>query len=62
MLRITHFDRALAEGLPKTHALFLEGGLFKIQKGFDGFVTGPAVDCSKMFPLITIWTRGCDRS
>ena len=30
-------------------------GLFKIQKGFDGFVSGPAVDCSKMYPLMTIW-------
>ena len=32
-------------------------GLFKIGKGFDGFVAGPAVDCSKMYPLMTIWTR-----
>lgn len=32
-------------------------GLFKIQKGFDGFVTGPAVDCSKMYPLTRIWSR-----
>lgn len=32
-------------------------GLFKIQKGFDGFVTGPEVDCSKMYPLIRIWHR-----
>ncbi|MFC1452400.1 hypothetical protein ACFLSJ_03540 [Verrucomicrobiota bacterium] len=32
-------------------------GLFKIQKGFDGFVTGPAVDCSKMYPLCRIWSR-----
>ncbi len=32
-------------------------GLFKIQKGFNGFVSGPAVDCSKMYPLITIWNR-----
>ena len=32
-------------------------GLFKIQKGFDGFVTGPAVDCSKMYPLMRIWSK-----
>lgn len=32
-------------------------GLFKIQKGFDGFVSGPAVDCSKIHPLMTIWDR-----
>jgi predicted nucleotidyltransferase len=32
-------------------------GVFKIQKGFDGYVRGPAVDCSKMYPLLTIWCR-----
>jgi hypothetical protein len=32
-------------------------GLFKIQKGFDGFLSGPAVDCSKMYPFMTIWNR-----
>lgn len=32
-------------------------GLFKIQMGFNGFVSGPAVDCSKMYPLMTIWNR-----
>ena len=32
-------------------------GLFKIQKGFNGFVSGPTVDCSKMYPLMTIWNR-----
>ena len=35
-------------------------GLFKIQKGFDGFVSDPAVDCSKMYPLMTIWNRRHD--
>ena len=30
-------------------------GLYKLQKGFKGFVTGPIVDVSKMYPLITIW-------
>lgn len=30
-------------------------GFFKVQKGFNGFVSGPAVDCSKMYPFITIW-------
>jgi len=33
-------------------------GLFKMQKGFDGFVSGQVVVCSKMYPLMTIWTRG----
>lgn len=32
-------------------------GLFKTQGRFDGFVSGPAVDCGKMYPLMTIWTR-----
>ena len=29
-------------------------GLSKTQEGFDGFVTGPAIDCSKMYPL---WSK-----
>jgi predicted nucleotidyltransferase len=32
-------------------------GFFKVQKGFNGFVSGPAVDCSKMYPFIKIWER-----
>lgn len=32
-------------------------GVFKMQRGFDGFVSGPAVDCSKMYPLMTVWIR-----
>lgn len=32
-------------------------GLFKIQKGFDGFVPGSLLDVKKMYPLITIWRR-----
>lgn len=32
-------------------------GMFKIQRGFDGFVTGPSVDCSKMYPLLRIWSK-----
>jgi len=30
-------------------------GLFKIQRGFDGIVSGPFVDCRKMYPFMTIW-------
>jgi hypothetical protein len=37
-------------------------GLFKIQKGFDGFVSESTVDCRRMYPLMEIWTRpGEDR-
>jgi hypothetical protein len=32
-------------------------GLFKVQKGFSGFVSGRSVDCSMMYPLITVWQR-----
>lgn len=32
-------------------------GLFKTQKGFNGFVDGPAVDCSRMYPLMELWRR-----
>jgi len=32
-------------------------GFYKVQKGFNGFVSGPAVDCSKMYPFIKIWER-----
>lgn len=32
-------------------------GVFKVQRGFDGFVTGPVNDCSKMYPLMVIWRR-----
>ena len=32
-------------------------GLFKIQKGFDGFVPGSLLDVRKMYPLMTIWVR-----
>ena len=31
-------------------------GLYKIQKGFDGFVP-PITKVSEMYPLITIWNR-----
>ena len=34
-------------------------GFYKVQKGFTGFVSGPAVDCSKMYPFIKIWERTC---
>ena len=32
-------------------------GFYKVQKGFTGFVTGPAVDCSRMYPFVTVWKR-----
>ena len=32
-------------------------GVFKIQKGFDGFVAGPAVQVPRMYPYTTIWRR-----
>ena len=32
-------------------------GIYKIQKGFDGFVTGPASQVQLMYPFITIWRR-----
>jgi predicted nucleotidyltransferase len=32
-------------------------GLFKMQKEFSGFVSGPIVDCSKMYPLISVWEK-----
>jgi hypothetical protein len=32
-------------------------GIYKIQRGFHGFVEGPEIDCSKMYPLITIWSK-----
>lgn len=32
-------------------------GLFKLGRGFDGRVPASAVDCRKMRPLLTIWTR-----
>ena len=32
-------------------------GIYKTQKGFDGFVTGPAADVRAMYPCITIWVR-----
>jgi hypothetical protein len=32
-------------------------GLYKIQKGVSGYVTGPGVDCSKMYPLMTVWSQ-----
>ena len=30
-------------------------GIYKIQKGFDGFVTGPASQVQLMYPFLTIW-------
>ena len=30
-------------------------GLYKIQKGFDGFVEGPAVQVKLMYPMLTVW-------
>ena len=30
-------------------------GIYKIQKGFDGFVTGPASQAQLMYPFLTIW-------
>ena len=30
-------------------------GIFKIQEGYDGFVTGPACQVGPMYPFLTIW-------
>ena len=30
-------------------------GLYKVQKGYNGFVSGSFLDASKMYPLIVIW-------
>ncbi|HBA83751.1 MAG TPA: hypothetical protein DCZ95_06620 [Verrucomicrobia bacterium] len=32
-------------------------GIFKTTHGFNGFVTGCQIDCRKMYPLMTIWTK-----
>jgi hypothetical protein len=32
-------------------------GLYKIQKGFNGFVTNAGVQVKKMYPCLTIWRR-----
>jgi predicted nucleotidyltransferase len=33
-------------------------GLYKLQKGFDGLVTGAGVQVRLMYPCLTIWRRG----
>jgi hypothetical protein len=32
-------------------------GLFKTQKGFDGFVTNAGVQVNRMYPCLKIWSR-----
>ena len=32
-------------------------GIYKIQEGFDGFVSGPASEVRMMYPFLTIWRR-----
>lgn len=32
-------------------------GVYKLQKGFDGFVPGELLDRSRMYPLMVIWER-----
>ncbi len=32
-------------------------GVYKVQRGFDGFVDGDAVDCRRLQPSLVVWTR-----
>ncbi len=32
-------------------------GIYKIQKGFKGYVTGLGIEMEKVFPVLTIWKR-----
>jgi hypothetical protein len=32
-------------------------GLFKVQKGFDGYVSTEMLDLEKMYPCVTVWRR-----
>jgi hypothetical protein len=33
-------------------------GVFKVQRGFDGFVEAAAVDCRRLQPIVLVWARG----
>lgn len=33
-------------------------GIYKIQKGFSGFVLNAGIQVEKMYPLITVWKKG----
>ena len=33
-------------------------GLYKIQKGFNGFVEGAGLDVRQMYPCLTVWRSG----
>lgn len=39
---------------PTTHGCL---GVFKVQRGFDGYVAGEGVDCRRMQPSLVVWTR-----
>jgi hypothetical protein len=32
-------------------------GLFKVQRGFDGYVAGPELQIKRMYPSLVIWRR-----
>ncbi|MCZ7544042.1 MAG: nucleotidyltransferase domain-containing protein [Anaerolineae bacterium] len=32
-------------------------GVYKVQRGFDGYVTGPGLDVRRMYPYLTPWCR-----
>jgi len=50
--QVNDYDRALCS---------LEGvdcfGIYKIQKGFSGFVLNAGIQVEKMYPLITVWKK-----
>jgi hypothetical protein len=35
-------------------------GLYKLQKGFSGYVPPPILDWQKIYPLLTIWERSAE--
>lgn len=48
----TDYDPALCAGLGVDCF-----GLYKLQKGFSGFVLGAGIRVERMYPCITVWSR-----
>ena len=51
---VTDFDENLCDAVADCF------GVYKTQKGFAGFVTGPAVQVRLMYPCMTIWDNKHD--